>query len=136
MSRVLSVVTLALAVVVFGVGCGPKDPVGPKLVPVKGTVTLDGKPMESGDVIFTAPGNAHTSSFEVKGGAYAGQAAPGENKVAVMSYKQGEAVQMGDQKFGGEKVNFIPAKFNHQTTLTAKVAEGGANEFNFEVTSE
>ncbi len=136
MSRVLSVISLALAFVVFGVGCGPSEPAGPKLVPVKGSVTLDGKPMESGDVIFTAPGNVHTASFEVKGGAFSGQAAPGDNKVAVMSYKQGEAVQMGDQKFGGEKENFIPAQFNHQTTLSAKVAEGGANEFKFEVTSQ
>ena len=136
MSRVLSVVSLAVALVVFGIGCGPSEPKGPKLFPVKGSVTLDGNPMESGEVIFTAPGNASVSTFEVKGGSFSGQAAAGENKVSVMSYKQGEAVQMGDQKFGGEKENFIPAQFNHQTTLSAKVAESGANEFKFEVTSQ
>ncbi|MFM7072263.1 MAG: hypothetical protein ACKO38_10780 [Planctomycetota bacterium] len=135
MSRVFS----ALGVVVLGlvlVGCGPSEPKGPKMVAVKGTVSLDGKPMDSGEVIFTAPGNAAAASFEVKGGAFSGQAAIGDNKVAVMSYKQGEAVEMGGQKFGGEKVNFIPAQFNHQTTLSAKVADGGANEFKFEVTSQ
>jgi hypothetical protein len=134
--RVFSALTLALTFVVVGVGCGSSERPEAATFAVKGTVTLDGKPMESGEVIFTAPGNTAAASFEVKGGAFSGKAAAGENKVAVFSYKQGEAVQMGDQKFGGEKVNFIPPQFNQQTTLTAKVAESGANEFKFEVTSQ
>lgn len=128
-----------LGVVVLGLmlsGCGSSDPKGPKTATVKGTVTLDGQPMESGDVIFTAAGNAGAATLEVKGGAFTGPVPVGDNTVAVFSYKQGEAVDMGGQKFGGEKVNFIPPQYNHQTKLSAKVAESGANEFKFEVTSK
>ena len=119
----------------FGVGCGSSDLKGPKLLPVKGTVTLDGKPMETGEVIFTASGNAAVAAFEVKGGSFSGEAAEGENKVAVMMYKDAPPIMMGDQKVEGQKTNVLPAKYNHQTTLSAKVAESGANEFKFDVTS-
>jgi hypothetical protein len=117
------------------VGCTPKRQ-GPPLADVKGTVTLDGQPMADGEVMFVVMGT-HTAILPVTNGTFAGKAAVGTNRVEVYSYRMGgDVVEMGGQKFGGEKENVIPAQFNSMTTLGAQVDAGGANDFKFEVTSK
>ncbi len=92
--------------------------------------------MESGELTFLVPGNM-PSSLTVVNGAFSGEAAVGENRVEVYSYRLGgDVVKMGGESFGGEKENFIPAKFNTQSTLKAQVADAGANDLKFEVTSK
>lgn len=118
------------------IGCGPSAPPVPKQGDVKGTVTLDSKPMESGEVSFVIVGQ-QPSLLPVTNGAFSGKAAIGANRVEVYSYRTGgAAVEMGGQKFGGDKENFIPAKFNVESTLKADVAQSGANDFKFDVTSK
>ena len=116
-------------------GCG-SAPTGPKLAPVKGNVTLDGKPLESGELTFLVPGNM-PSSLTIVNGVFSGEAAVGENRVEVYSYRLGgQVVKMGDENFGGEKENFIPAKFNTMSTLKAQVADAGVKDLKFEVKSK
>lgn len=118
------------------IGCGPSAPPAPKQGDVKGTVTLDSKPMESGEVSFVIVGQP-PSVLPVTNGAFSGKASIGANRVEVYSYRAGgAAVEMGGQKFGGDKENFIPAKFNADSTLKADVAQSGANDFKFDVTSK
>jgi hypothetical protein len=134
MQRIFGCVACVLCVVFLITGCGDDRP-QISVVPVKGTVQLDGKEMAEGEIGFALPGEAAVIS-EIKNGAYSGTAGIGENRVEIRSYRQGEKVQMGDQTFGGEKENFIPAKYNTASTLKASVTESGPNEFNFEVTSQ
>lgn len=106
-----------------------------KKAPVKGTVQLDGKPMADGEVSFGIVGEPPVV-IPVVNGAYAGEAPVGPTRVEVRAYRQGQPVMMGDQQFGGDKENYLPAKYNLQTTLKADVTAAGPNEFNYEVTSQ
>ena len=105
-----------------------------KAIPVKGVVTLDGKPLAGGEVSFVLTGQAPTI-IPVKDGAFAGEAFAGSNKVEVRSYKSGPPLSTDPDK-APTKMNFIPDRFNATTTLTAEVAAGGANDFKFAVTSK
>ncbi len=133
MFRGICCCTLGLSLLLL-VGCTPKAK-GPTLVPVKGTVNLDGKALAEGEVQFSLPGEV-PATFPVANGAFSGQAGVGNNRVEVRAYRPGTPTKMGDQTFGGEKENYIPAQYNTQSKFTADVTSGGANEFKFEVTSK
>jgi hypothetical protein len=120
---------------VLCIGCSSNSK-APTMANVEGTVTLDGQPMSSGEVMFVVPGK-HTAVLPVAGGAFSGQAVLGSNRVEVYSYRTGgEVVDMGGEKFGGELENIIPAKFNVNSTLTAQVEAQGGSDFQFEVSSK
>jgi hypothetical protein len=75
----------------FGLGCGGAE--GPELVRVKGTVTLDGKPLEDARITFipdpgnpaVTPGGAHSASDGSYKAKYMGRPglAPGKYRVTV-----------------------------------------------------
>jgi hypothetical protein len=120
-------------VIVLAVGCGD----GKKkltTVEVKGSVTLDGKPMHDGEIYFILAGQAPTQ-FEVKDGAFSGKANAGKNKVEIRSYKVGPPLTT-DPENKPTKTNFIPDRFNATTTLEEEVKVGGSNDFKFDVVSK
>ena len=128
------VCSVIVALVLIGsVGCTPTAK-PPTMTAVKGTVNLDGKPMPDGEISFALPGQVPTT-MPVQNGAYSGQAGVGKNRVEIRAYRAGTPVKMGDQTFGGDKENYLPAKYNSASTFTAEVASGGANDFKFDVTS-
>jgi hypothetical protein len=57
---------VCLGVVLLTAGCGPR---GPKLAPVKGTVTWQGNPVPYGTVMFQ-PVNGPAATGQIKDGAY------------------------------------------------------------------
>jgi hypothetical protein len=125
---------IAVALVAVGLaGCTPKAKPA-TMTAVKGSVNLDGKPMPDGEITFFLPGQVPTA-IPIQNGAYSGQAAVGKNRVEIRAYRAGTAVKMGDQTFGGDKENYLPAKYNSASTFNAEVASGGANDFKFDVTS-
>ena len=111
-------------------GCGPS---GPVMVPVSGTVTLDGEPMEDGVVYFKRPEVGAVDRMEVKDGKFAGIAEVGDRRVEVCRYRFGEPFRMGNAEIPN-RIETIDAKFNTNSELTANVTEDGSNEFQFEVT--
>ncbi|MCU0878257.1 MAG: hypothetical protein MUF06_10775 [Pirellulaceae bacterium] len=123
-----------IALSLFAAGCGSSPP-ELKKAPVKGTVQLDSKPMTEGEISFAIVGEPPVV-IPVVNGAYTGEAPVGPTRVEVRAYRQGTPVMMGDQQFGGDKENYLPAQYNLQTTLKADVSAAGPNEFNFEVTSK
>jgi hypothetical protein len=125
---------LISATVVIVSGCTKRHK-PPTQVDVKGTVNLDGKPMPDGEISFFVLGEVPTS-MPIQSGAFSGKAAVGSNRVEVRAYKAGTPVDMGGQKFGGEKENYIPAEYNTASKMTADVASGGANDFKFDVKSK
>ena len=122
-----------LLTMLYVLGCGGNSATKVKMIPVKGTVKLDGKPMAEGEVHFVVTGQA-PSIVPVKDGAYAGTVAVGKNTVQVFSYKAGPPMTT-DPSNAPTKINFIPDRYNNTSKLSADVAEGGANDFPFEVTS-
>ena len=118
---------------IFSTGCGG-GPKAPPVASVKGTVNLDTKPMESGEIMFSLPGEVPTT-LKVNGGSFSGSASIGKAKVEIRSYRPGKKNEMyPDQEPSPE--NFIPIKYNTDSKLTADVTKDGANEFKFDVTSK
>jgi hypothetical protein len=113
-------------------GCGGTTSKA-KSTPVKGTVTLDGKPLVDGEITFLLAGEA-PSVIPIKDGAYTGNAFAGSNKVEILAFKEGPPLSTDPTKTPTKR-NFIPDRFNVMSKLTAEVVAGGANDFKFDVTS-
>ena len=122
-----------IACLVLLVGCD-SGPALPKRAKVSGTVTLDGQPMDGGEVRFRAEGQP-SQILEVKGGAFSGEAFVGKNQVDVVYEKDGPTPHpMEAGKF--LKVNVVDAKFTGMSTpFTPDVPATGTSDLKFEVTS-
>lgn len=119
---------LLAAGVLAAAGCGKGEPTP---VPVTGTVELNGKPLESGTIYFTAPDGKPPAHGEVVNGAFALESLPGERRVEVRHY-----VEVKNKKGpAGEPLttDTIPAKYNTNSTLKATVTDAGPNEFHFKL---
>ena len=78
----LACVTCLFVIATWTVGCTPKNDPAPPTAPVKGTVTLDGQPMTEGEVRFAVKGYP-SRPFEIKNGAFSGDAFIGQNNIEV-----------------------------------------------------
>lgn len=124
---------LLLPLIVLVLGCVDAKKPPPPAAPVKGTVTLDGKPLSEGEIILSQVGEV-PSVLEVKDGAFTGSALTGKNRVEIRSFKAGKPLSTDPEKTPTKK-NILPERYNIASQLTADVAAGAANEFAFEVTA-
>jgi hypothetical protein len=117
-----------LSSLTFLSGCGNSEP---KLVEVKGTVTLDGVPLADGFMYFKTIETGSLERIEIKGGAFNGKALPGLRRVEIISNVpkkvviDGKTIEVPD--------NIIHPSFNIDSKLTAQVVADGANTFAFAV---
>ncbi|MFN3153506.1 hypothetical protein [Bremerella sp.] len=124
-----------VAVGLVSLGCNGQRPV-PKSYPVQGEVSLDGKPMPSGEVVFVSVAEGIRDTVKVADGKFSGEVLAGDRKVEIRSY----VAQAGNTKMYGADaepsyVNIIPKKYNEASELTATVNESDDNSFSFAVTS-
>ena len=137
---------LAAAVCALAAGCSDR----PALAPVKGTVTLDGKPLAAGSITFEAKGLRPATGKIVNGEIVelttydAGDGVPvGQHKVSVTATEDPASAVVanpGDAK--APKANYmvgkslIPARYNDPSTsgLTADIKKG-ENAVEFKLTS-
>ena len=108
-------------------GCGPSDP---KLYPVSGTVTWNGQPLADGDILFVpVDGATVPDPGKIKDGKFSFQAQAGQKKVEIRATREAGPV---DPVMGAPpRVQFVPAKYNDATELTAEVKPQEKNEFTF-----
>jgi hypothetical protein len=112
------------------VGCGPA---GPRAYPVSGTVTFDGKPVEAGFIRFAPAGApAEAEAAPIAGGRYRLDLPAGPHRVEVSAARTRPGGPRGAM---GELVpeEYIPARYNRQTELTAEVVPAGDNVFDFDL---
>lgn len=115
-----------------GCGGGAKAPVVDPVAPVKGTITLDGKPLPTGELHFSTLG-VPPSVLQVKDGAFAGNAPIGEDLVEAYIFIEGPV----NSKYPEvpTKVNTAPVKYSGpKSLLKATVTKAGPNEFKFAMT--
>lgn len=105
----------------------------PTRFPVSGTVTLDGKPLAKGLIYFKTVSEGSLDALDIVDGKFQGEAEAGERRVEITALRPSPGGTPGMD--AGEE-NFIPAKFNTNSTLTANVSKEQANEFDFAVTSK
>ncbi len=101
---------------------------------VKGTVTLDGRPLEKGSVLFISTDNTTpSSSAEIRNGTFAGEVYVGQMNVQVLSPQvvgKRKVYDTPDSPEADVLEERIPAKYNTETVLTADV-KPGEQELNF-----
>jgi hypothetical protein len=133
---------LAACLLALMAGCGRSKRLG-----VEGTVTLDGKPLPNGNITLTPlQGTASpTAGAMVTQGEFsipaAGGVSPGKFRVEIISrHRSGRKVpDFRTPGHQGELVDaeeqFLPAKYNSQSELTAQVKSDGPNQLKFELLS-
>ena len=128
----------------LAVGCGGKS--GPVKVTVTGKITLDGKPVPNGQVIFNdAAGAVAADSGEIKNGQFSFQSKLGSKKVSISSMQPTEkkAVVGGipgdpisDKNPATVYEDIIPEKYNAKTELKVDVTQKGPNDFPLTLTTK
>lgn len=121
------------------VGCGNGR------YPIAGEVTFDGKPVESGTIVFEpADGQGPTTGGKIKDGKYAltdnAAPLPGKKKVRISAgRKTGRLIPAGPpappDMMVEEIIRYIPKTYNQQTTLACEVAPNGSRQIDFDLKS-
>ena len=120
---------VAVSVVVLG-GCATEVP----KAEVRGTVTLDQKPLKEGKILFSSPGKP-PEALDITNGTFQGKVAVGERKVEFVSYTEVEEFRMpGEPPTGKAKGNILPPQYNTESAMRVVVKEG-APEFKFNLKS-
>ena len=126
----------ALMVVVTGCGGGNRL----ELVPVKGVVTLDGKPLADARIIFRPaeggrPSNAVTDSYGSYKLKYTEDqygALPGKHSVSISTFVEADP-DSSDPLIKTGRRESLPANYNTQTTLQAELESGSSEKLDFEL---
>lgn len=114
-------------------GCGRTT--GPTTHAVSGTVTLDGKPLATGDVIFyPETENKPAVMGKLKEGHYAFRIAAGRHRVSIQSVGGEPRVLAAGMPPVFKPL--VPARYNQATKLTADVTAAATNRFDFDLTSD
>jgi len=125
---------LAIAFVTWCVtGCKDGSSSTASTVKVSGTVNLDNKPMEGGEIRFSIPGQP-PKTIEIKGGAFSGEAYVGKNLVQIVWEKEGPPNPMDPTS--KIMVNSVAPQFAApDSPLSAEIGKDGAKDLKFDVTS-
>lgn len=119
-------------------GCGDA---APDRYEVRGTVSLDGEPIPSGDIYFEAPDGSLMDAGLIKDGAFAFHAQPGSKLISIKaSKKKYGAPGIGPRGENYILVRYIPARYEQpEYRLKAEVqasSEENVNRFDFKLTTE
>ncbi|MCC9609560.1 hypothetical protein LOC68_04605 [Blastopirellula sp. JC732] len=110
----------ALLVLTLGCGAAQDDRFAPRFE-ISGSVTLQGKPLESGDIQFTSPADVSEGSEAfgvIENGKYSTQVTAGKKQVIIRSPKAaGKPDETGFQPV----VDRVPAKYNDASTLEVEI---------------
>src|SRR5262245_41049438 len=125
---------LLAGAVALGGGCGPA---GLRYAPVKGTVTLDDKPLADGVVTFTRDGEVPTQ-LTITNGRFDGKAVAGSNRIQFAVFKHPPPQQGPLPRPGMEPSaeNILPARYHQLSDWRREVTESGPNEYAFALTSK
>ncbi|TWT32817.1 hypothetical protein [Blastopirellula retiformator] len=116
---------LLSALAIFLIGCGKPAP-----NIVSGSVTMNGTPVEQGEIMFLpTDGKGVVAAGPIVNGSFSMECQPGDKSVKITATKEQGIAPDGLPNY----VSYIPAKYNTQTTLNAKVADGNNDEFNFDL---
>jgi hypothetical protein len=119
-------------------GCGPENPQGRRAV--SGKVTLDGAPLELGNIVFDPLDGGTQSGGQISGGSYAVPTAqgvaPGKYRVSITDFvpspAQAEGRLPGDPLPPSPKPK-VPPDWNTKSKQTIEVKKEGPFKFDFEI---
>jgi hypothetical protein len=121
-----------LAICVMLAGCQRQRTFAPTYA-VRGSVTLDKEPLAEGVIAFISPESGDLQAVPIKGGTYEGQARAGARRVEIRAYRP----RQGPKKpLEPPPKNYLPKRYNSETTLSADVTAEGPNVFDFDLRSQ
>jgi len=145
--RSFALIALAAAAIATVIGCGKGSR---SLAQVNGVVTLDGKPLSGGSVVFQpvappgsviagkgsaafcdAAGRYHLETIDGRAGAVIG-----EHRVRIYGPKQKAATPANIDGVTTASAELVPQKYNFNTTLTFTVPNDGTDAANFTLTTK
>lgn len=143
------VIGLSLSAVVLLAGCGSRrhaDYSGLELVEVRGTVTLDGKPLRGAQVVFEAADRTYSCGRTDAAGRYQlafnsekSGVPPGVKIVRIRTLGAGDedesAAPEGNDGSAASSGEMLPACYNSKSQLQVTV-EGRSQTFNFDLKSD
>ncbi len=124
---------LACAALAVGlIGCGPAADAKYK---VTGSVKFDQQPVQQGMAIFyPADSGADADVAEIRDGKFEAEIKAGRKRVEITANREIVPRRLGPMG-GPDMEQYIPAKFNSKSELTADVIEDN-NEINFDLKSK
>lgn len=115
------------------------DKQGPSRYSVRGIITLDDKPLESGSILFVDPAGQIQSYFAtIKNGSYQTDVEAGTWNVQITAIRASKDKQEPNAEGTGmvpASEQYIPKKYNEKTELHIDVKPGGKNQFPFQLSS-
>jgi hypothetical protein len=135
--------TCAVAITVLIGGCGPSNPLGRKAV--SGKVTLNGAPLENGNISFSPKSDKGVSSGAViAAGAYSIETEKGlpEGEYVVRILAAAPDTRAPDPNLppgprtSPPGIDLIPPEYNTRSDKAARVTAEGPNEFNFDIVTK
>ncbi len=128
----------AYLVVVLLAGCGSS---GPEIASVKGTITLDGKPLPNATIVFIPPegrpAGAKTNAegkYELNFSNGRKGTMPGLNKIRLTTLSEASQDENGNAIPGSKEI--IPMQYNQMSTLEFLVEPGKQNIADFALESK
>lgn len=102
---------------------------------VSGTVTFKNEPIREGTIVFESTNpNVVGGSGPIKDGKFNFKCPAGDMRV--MIYATRESGKFDPAMGAAPREQYLPAKFNTESKLTAQVKSSGANEFDFPLTDK
>ncbi len=119
---------LIATIVLMSLGCSDEV----VLRRITGVVTLDGKPLDNGQVVITpVDQKSSAAAAEIVNGQFSCPVMPGEKKVSIQSFSGG----INEMGFPIGK-ELLPEKYNDETTLTISVENKNGQSFAFDLDSK
>lgn len=129
LKRILLVLVLA-----FCLGCG-----GENFQPITGSVSFEGKPLAKGVITLYPKGEGTTVGGEIVDGSFAlareNGPTPGKYRVEIIAFRPtGKSeFDIDEQKQVDIEEQFLPPRYNRNSTLELEVTSVGENKFEFDL---
>ena len=123
------------ALLVFaGIGCSEAE--GPDRVSVSGTVTVDGKPLSEGEIMFRPEDKTLAAeAVKVIDGEFSGEVIPGPKRVEIRGYETVTPDLPANAPEAGTPIQkqILPPRYNDKSEITKEI--DGSEPLTFELTT-
>lgn len=118
---------------VFALGCAEQ---GPRRHPVTGTVTWEGEPVAEGDILFyPQQAGQHPDGGLIRDGRFEAKVKAGQHRVEIRATRDSPG-RDNPQMRTPPREDYIPSRYNTESTLTAEVTAVGPNQLEFALKSD
>jgi hypothetical protein len=103
-------------------------------VQISGTVTWEGKPLPKGDIAFYLPQQVAAGAGRIVDGKFSFPSRPGNVQVVILASRPAEKVDPVEKTPRPEQ--YLPARYNTNSTLTTEIMLPGPVNLQFDLTSK